>query len=209
MNTALRTLERGATMLLVGALVFGLAVGPVLAQPFNPPSGTLLGVYVYQTWQGLRVISTIPGYSAHGRLFTNDVLMRLSDGTSVYPIRSLWDLEMAKTNIGAYRWAALEYYRPGWGTMYAWVTFTPVGGVAAYREDGVQPQMKAEFKTEQEKPGAREFFHGQGAAPEVEPGVPWPGPMPPTPPTPTPPTPMPPPFGPPGGAQDPSSLFNR
>ena len=43
MKTALRTLGRGVTLLLIVALIYGLAAGPVLAQPFNPPSGTLLG----------------------------------------------------------------------------------------------------------------------------------------------------------------------
>ena len=43
-----------------------------------PSSGMLLGVYAFSNWQGLRITGTIPGYSAHGKLYKNDVLLRAS-----------------------------------------------------------------------------------------------------------------------------------
>jgi hypothetical protein len=206
-----------------GLAAVALAGAPALAQP-QPASGMLLGVYAFENWQGLRLTGTIPGYSAHGRLFANDVLLRVSDGVNVYPIRTHYEIESAKDQIGPYTQAALEYYRPGVGQMYAWVTFQPVGGSVqsyAHASGDIVPsgdiaaaqiaprQMKAEFKTEAEKPGARAFFFQKGgkagkAISEaiIEPAL----------------APQPRPFPQPrpslrpgtiGGANDPASFFNR
>ena len=73
-----------------------------------PSSGLLLGVYAYPNTQGLRITGTIPGYSAEGKLFTNDVLLRLTDGVNFYNTRSLSEIEFAKDQIGPYKQAALE-----------------------------------------------------------------------------------------------------
>ena len=120
-----------------------------------PPSGMLLGVYAFENWQGLRITGTIPGYSAHGKLFRNDVLLGVTtDGLTVYPTKSLSQIERAKDMIGPFTPAALEVWRPGFGYEYFWVEFRPVGGVAA-RAHGQKAQMKARIMTEKEKPGAR------------------------------------------------------
>ena len=132
-----------------------------------PSSGLLLGIYAYSNSQGLKVTGTIPGYSAQGRLWKGDVLLRVTtDGFNMYPVRNHWQIEFAKDQIGPNQQAALEIYRPGFGYEYLWVEFIPVGGgpVAAY---GVQPktQMKARIFTEQEKPGAAAMFKKSGNQP--------------------------------------------
>lgn len=130
----------------------------------EPSSGLLLGVYAYENWRGLAVTGTIPGYAAHGRLYRQDVLTRVSDGSNIYSVGTSLDIEYAKDQIGPNRTASLEVYRPGFGYIYLWVEFQPVnGGVHAYSTDGVaaKPQMKAMMKTERERPGAKAFFNGQ------------------------------------------------
>lgn len=126
------------------------------AQP-TPPSGMLLGIYAFPTWKGLRVTTTIPGYSAEGRLYRHDVLRRVTaDGVAMYRTRNLWQLEHAKERIGPYRPAALEVFRPGHGLIYLWVEFRPVGGGPAAR--GAPARMEAKIMTEAERPGARALF---------------------------------------------------
>jgi len=139
--------------ILVGAVLLG---GSLPTAEANPPSGLLLGIYAYENWQGLRVTSTMQGYSADGRLFGGDVLLRATtDGFNIYNIGTHWGIENAKDNIGPYTPAAIEFWRPGVGLQYAWVEFMPVGGgVQAY----AKKQMKAEFKLESEKPGAKALF---------------------------------------------------
>jgi hypothetical protein len=138
----------------------------------------LLGVYAFENWQGLRVTDTIPGYSAHGRLFANDVLLQATtDGVNVYCIKTMDEIEWAKDQIGPNTPAAIEFYRPGVGLTYAWVEFQPIGGgVMAYSQEGVaimaQPQLKAKFFLESEKPGAKLLFEGGKI------GFPGPKPMP-------------------------------
>lgn len=162
-----------AAAVLTGALAVAASVASA-----TPPSGMLLGVYAFENWQGLRVTGTIPGYSAHGRLFPNDVLLRATtDGVNVYCIKTMGEIEFAKDQIGPYTPAAIEFFRPGVGEMYAWVEFQPVGGgVMAYSHEGVaimaQPKMKAMFMLESEKPGAKALFGGGGIK------VPVPGPKP-------------------------------
>jgi hypothetical protein len=208
-------------LIFAGLAAVALTAAPALAQP-QPPSGMLLGVYAFENWQGLRLTGTIPGYSAHGRLFANDVLLRVSDGINVYPVGTHYEIESAKDQVGPYTQAALEYYRPGVGTMYAWVTFMPVGGAvqsyaAAPRElsttggpvEAAPRQMKAEFKTEAEKPGARAFFFkGGGATGKTPPVINSPPSVEPTP------RPFPQPRpgvrpGSVGGLGNPASFFNR
>lgn len=163
------------------ALVAGLNATPAQA---GPSSGMLLGVYAFENWQGLRVTGTIPGYSADGRLFANDILLRATtDGVNIYSIRTHQQIEWAKDQIGPNTPAAIEVWRPGVGTIYFWVEFMPVGGgvqAYAYQHGGVQPkvQHKAMFQTEAEKPGAKLLFQGgkggfQGGfhGPQPKPGV--------------------------------------
>jgi hypothetical protein len=145
-----------------------LAAVASLAQA-APPSGTLLGVYAFENFRGLRITDTIPGYSAEGRLFAGDVLMQATtDGSDVFSIRTMAEFEFAKDQIGPNTPAAIEVFRPGVGRIYFWVEFMPVGGgagVHAYSTDGpvaaaAAPRMKAQFKTEVERPGARALFSG-------------------------------------------------
>jgi hypothetical protein len=158
------------------ALLAASAVGSVANA--NNPSGMLLGVYAFENWQGLRVTGTIPGYSAHGRLFPNDVLLQATtDGVDVYCIKTMDEIECAKDQIGPNMPAAIEFFRPGVGLMYAWVEFQPIGGgVMAYSQEGIammaQPKFKAKFFLESEKPGAKLMFQGGKI------GLPGPKPMP-------------------------------
>ncbi|MEZ6031934.1 MAG: hypothetical protein R3C17_02500 [Planctomycetaceae bacterium] len=131
----------------------------------NVSSGMLLGIYAHACGHGLQVTSTIPGYTAEGRLFEGDILKRATvDGEIIYNLRSLYELESAKMAIGPDREAAIEFYRPGEGMLYAWVQFTPLYGPAAVSTSGVK-QYKAQFKLESEKPGARQMFRSSSSAP--------------------------------------------
>jgi hypothetical protein len=86
------------------------------------------------------------------------VLKRVTaDGIHIYPTRTLWQIERAKDQIGPFRSASLEIFRPGQGLIYLWVEFLPVGGAAACKEAA---PMKARIQTEQELPGARALFQG-------------------------------------------------
>lgn len=128
------------------------------AQYDNVSSGLLLGVYCQPCSNGMKVNSTIPGYTAEGRLFPGDILKRATiDGYNIYNLRSHYEMERTKTTIGANREAAMEIYRPGQGMIYVWVQFTPLYGPAATSATG-QKQYGAQFKTEREKPGARAMF---------------------------------------------------
>jgi hypothetical protein len=138
--------------MVVSALSTSWLASAALAQS-RPASGMLLGVYAFENYRGLRITGTIDGYTAHGRLRANDVLLRVSDGTSIHSVKTHAEIERAKDEIGPYRQAVLEYHRPRRGVQYVWVTFLPVDGDA-------RAHSRAEFKTEEEKPGAREFFHG-------------------------------------------------
>ena len=147
------------------------------ADPYrNVTSGMLLGIYAHANGHGLKVTSTIPGYSAQDRLFPGDVLLQTTmDGYTVYKLRSLREMEHAKMAIGPNREAAIEFYRPGHGLMYGWVEFTPLYGPAAAatatNARSGQKQYQAQFKLESEKPGARQMFsRGQnktGAPPTI------------------------------------------
>lgn len=146
-------MKRATILMALIGLTF--AAGWAQAQP---RSGMLLGVYAFPNWRGLRVVSTIPGYSAHGRLFSGDVLLRVTaDGITVYPTRNHWEIEWAKDRIGPYRPAALEVYRPGIGLVYFWVEFRPIGGAVEYRM-GEPARMEARILSETERPGARALF---------------------------------------------------
>jgi hypothetical protein len=154
--------------------LFALAIASAAtAAQAAPASGMLLGVYAFENFRGLRITGTIPGYSAEGRLFAGDVLLQATtDGSAIYSIRTMREFEWAKDQIGPSTPAALEVWRPGVGKIYFWVEFLPVGGAAAVRayayesEAGDAPpapvQMKAQFKTEAERPGARALFNGGG-----------------------------------------------
>jgi hypothetical protein len=87
------------------------------------------------------------------------------------------EIEWAKDQIGPNMPAAIEFFRPGVGLMYAWVEFQPIGGgVMAYSQEGIammaQPKFKAKFFLESEKPGAKLMFQGGKI------GLPGPKPMP-------------------------------
>ena len=134
------------------------------AQYNNVSSGLLLGVYCQPCSNGMKVTSTIPGYTAEGRLFPGDILKRATiDGYNIYNLRSHYEMERSKTAIGANREAAMEIYRPGQGLIYVWVQFTPLYGPAATSATG-HKQYGAQFKTEREKPGARAMFQKSGSA---------------------------------------------
>lgn len=152
----------------------------------NVTSGMLLGIYTTPAQGGMQVTSLIPGYSAQGRLFPGDVLLRVAvSEQEVYRVRSLQELESAKTVIGPNREAAVELWRPNVGLLYAWVEFTPIYGPAAASQPSYQPQpgsqpqpgygspapapaaavksFGAQFKMESEKSGARAMFNpGRG-----------------------------------------------
>lgn len=136
-----------------------------LAMAQTPPSGMLLGVYVFENQYGLRVTGTIPGYSAEGRLFPGDVLMQATtDGQTMYSIRTRQEIEWAKDQIGPFTPAAIEVWRPNQGLLYFWVTFQPVEmspAAAALARSGVPRPMKAQFQTEREKPGAKALFQSR------------------------------------------------
>ena len=128
----------------------------------NVTSGLLLGVYASPSGGGMQVSSTIPGYSAQGRLYSGDILLRTTvDGFQMYNLRTQYEMERAKMAIGGGQQAALEIYRPGVGLIYAWVEFTPIyGPTAAYsvHSSQAQPRAQATFRMEHEKPGARQMF---------------------------------------------------
>lgn len=142
------------------------------AQYRNVSSGMLLGVYCQPSSNGMKVSSTIPGYTAQGRLFPGDILKRATiDGYTIYNLRSHYEMEKTKTAIGANREAAMEIYRPGQGVIYVWVQFTPLYGPAATSSTG-QKQFGAQFKTEREKPGARAMFQKSRSGGISQPGSP-------------------------------------
>ncbi len=133
----------------------------------NVTSGMLLGIYSTPSQGGMRVQSLIPGYSAQGRLFPGDILMRATvDGSMIYNMRSHYEMENTKRAIGANRDAAIEIYRPGYGLQYVWVQFTPLYSPAAAgmaRSSSGTRSYGAQFKTEREKPGARALFQRSGS----------------------------------------------
>lgn len=141
------------TLLLTTAIV----ATSVTAASATPPSGMLLGIYAFPNYQGLRVVSTMPDYSAHGKLFRDDVLIRVTaDGDTIYPTRNIHQLEYAKDRIGPNVPAALEVFRPGVGYVYLWVEFIPVDGQIGV---AAAPRVKARIMTEAQKPGAARLFN--------------------------------------------------
>lgn len=143
-------------------LFVGLLGSGLQAQDFsNVKSGLLIGVYAAPGNGGMRVTDTIPGYSAEGRLYPGDVLLRTTtDGNTVFRLRSTYEMENAKIAIGPNQTAAVELWRPGVGLIYAWVEFTPIAGPAAVY--GAPAPCKAEFRMESERPGARQLFERKG-----------------------------------------------
>lgn len=140
----------------LAAIVVASSVASVSAQA-TPSSGMLLGIYAFPNQYGLRVTSTMPGYSAHGTLFANDVLTRVTaDGETIYETRSLAHFEFAKDRIGPNRPAALEVFRPGQGYIHMWVEFIPVGGGIGVA--GQKSTVKAQMWSPQQKPGAERLF---------------------------------------------------
>lgn len=110
---------------------------------------------------------TMPEYSAHGKLFRDDVLVRVTaDGVNMFPTQSLPQFEFAEDQIGPNRPAAWEVFRPGQGYIYLWVEFIPVGG-----QIGAAVTMKANEMTESQKPGASSLFHAgkKGVQPQPKP----------------------------------------
>ena len=145
--------------LLLTAAILLTSIGSASAS--YPASGMLLGIYAFPNYQGLRVTGTMPEYSAHGKLFRNDVLTRVTaDGVNMFPTKSLPQFEFAKDQIGPNRPAALEVFRPGQGYIYLWVEFIPVGGQAG------PAAMKAMIMTEAQKPGAARMFQPSKAHPQ-------------------------------------------
>jgi hypothetical protein len=159
------------TALAAVALMVSFTTSVANAQ--TPASGMLLGVYVFENQYGLRVTGTIPGYSAEGRLFPGDVLMQATtDGQTMYSIRTRQEIEWAKDQIGPFTPAAIEVWRPNQGLLYFWVTFQPVemgpAAAAMARSSSAPRQMKAQFQTEREKPGAKALFQSRtgGGSPQ-------------------------------------------
>jgi hypothetical protein len=115
----------------------------------------MLGANVFAVPGGLRVQYTLPGYSAHGLFVPGDIFTRGSDGVGIYPLTTIADIEYFKSRVGPGRTGTLEFFRPNVGTLYYWVSFTPVGGTNAYH---------AEFVAEDQKPGAKKAFGGMTPA---------------------------------------------
>ena len=134
-----------------------------------PASGLLLGIYAYPNWQGLRVLNTIPGYSADGQLWRGDTLLRMTDGMNMHSVKNIWQIERAKNRIGPHQQAALEIFCPGFDKLYYWVEFVPIGGVAVHSKQATRGkvQTKVRIMTEHEKPGPAALFQkrktGQGS----------------------------------------------
>jgi hypothetical protein len=173
-ETKMRPAFKLASPALVTAIIM---VCTAAASAQNVPSGMLLGVYAFENFRGMRVTGTIPGYSAQGRLFPGDTLLQVSDGNSVFSARTRFEFEMAKDRIGPNRWAALEVWRPNAGLVYFWVQFTPVGGGPAMMSEGAAAapqQMKAEIRTEAERPAGRQSARSlfqQGSPNNSRPGL--------------------------------------
>jgi len=147
---------------LIASLLVTLCASVAQADFSNVSSGMLLGIYSQPCGGGMKVTSLIPGYSAEGRIFPGDIIKRVAvpagNGAVTYLLRSHYEMEKAKSAIGPNRDAALEIYRPGVGLTYVWVQFSPLYGPAAATAGGTH---KARFKTEREKPGARNLFQSK------------------------------------------------
>lgn len=146
-----------------------LGAGMSAAQPFHDPflpqgnGGTMLGIYAVETVNGLQVVGTVDGCSAHGRLLPNDLLLRATaDNLPIFSINTHARMEYAKAMIGANRIAAIEFFRPGVGNMYAWMTFELKCSTPQATLLGITPSagttFEAEFIMESEKPGAAQLF---------------------------------------------------
>ncbi|QGJ71470.1 Hypothetical protein PBC10988_31750 [Planctomycetales bacterium 10988] len=188
-------------MLLLGCLTIGVSQlsavepAPPVDKPLNTKSGMLLGVYCVPAVNGLKITRTIPGYAAHERLHSDDVLLRVTDGKEMFKIRTLDTFEDAKTEIGPFKQAALEVFRPAEGVIYLWVEFQPIKQQAAYKTNAIPTEaeyfeddapapssapprpeaetVEVEIMTESEKPGAKSFFQeaDEAASPSSEPGA--------------------------------------
>jgi hypothetical protein len=167
----MRTLSLAALL----AAMLHVGAGTSVAQPgFHPyggpnPGGTTLGIYAVETLHGLRVMGTIDGFSAHGRLLPNDILIRATaENLPIFSITTHDRMEYAKAMIGANRLAAIEFFRPGVGNMYAWMTFELDCDSPHATLLGVTPgsgsTFKAEFVLETERPGAQGLFAAPAAA---------------------------------------------
>lgn len=183
----MKTLSLAAAL----AALLHVAAGTSLAQIGFPHSaygnptghgGTMLGIYAAESIHGLRVMGTVDGCSAHGRLLPNDVLLRATaDNLPVFSINTHDRMEYAKMMIGANRCAAIEFFRPGVGHMYAWMTFelkcndthSMVMGITSASHS----TFTAQFVLEAEKPGAQALFGTPAAAaaplaaPQATPGA--------------------------------------
>lgn len=139
-------------------IVLALTTVSAVATDFsNVKSGLLLGIYAAPNAGGMQVTGIIPGYSAEGRLQEGDILRRTTlDGTTIYRLRSTYEMENAKSAIGPNRTAAVEIERPGVGLIYAWVEFTPI--VTPAYSAAAPVQSKAMFQLESERPGAKAMF---------------------------------------------------
>lgn len=176
----MKTLSMAALL----AALLHVGAGTSAAQPFHDPfaghnaGGTMLGIYAVESLHGLRVVGTVDGYSAHGRLLPNDILLRATaDNLPIFSINTHERMEYAKAMIGANRIAAIEFFRPGEGNMYAWMTFelkcsTPHATLLGITENA-GTTFEAEFILESEKPGAQALFAApattEAAAPAATP----------------------------------------
>jgi len=138
--------------------VFTISAVTSASAQYQPRSGLLLGIYAQGTQRGLRVNGFLNGYTADQVLNRGDYITGVaSPNTGVFQIYSVNNLETAKEAIGPNVDAAIEIFRPGFGYDYAWVTFSPVYGPAA-AASGAPKQMKAVFRSEQARPGAKSMF---------------------------------------------------
>jgi hypothetical protein len=152
-----------------------VAAGTSVAQPFHDPfmnhnpGGTMLGIYAVETLHGLRIMDTVDGCSADGRLLPNDILLRATaDNLPIFSINTHDRMEYAKAMIGANRIAAIEFFRPGVGNLYAWMTFelkcsTPHATLLGITENA-GTTFQAEFLMETERPGAQALFAAPATA---------------------------------------------
>lgn len=125
-------------------------------------SGLMLGIECYETYRGLRVIRTLPGFPADGLLQRGDVVTGIADGRRVYSTQNIDEIEYAKDRIGPNREAAVRVMRPNVGTVYFFVEFTPIGvGANEVGQEAAEgTQFLAKFTEVEDVRKAERMFNG-------------------------------------------------
>ena len=144
-------MKRMLGAVLAFAAITVLTTMPKAASTQVPPSGLKLGANLFPVPGGLRVQYTEPGTPAARLLLPGDILTRASDGTWIYLLRTPGDMEAFKNSVGPGRYGVIEVYRRNIGTIYFWVSFTPVGGTQHY----------VNFRPTNGKSAAKKMFQGK------------------------------------------------